>query len=224
MGTIVGPDRVCDDPQPKTNTASNPKIKIIITFTKLAVIVRKSFNVPKALLLLRFSLNFFEHVLDIGRSDHARHGMERWGHHPRNLIGRDPADVKTQRAFLGRESRDALQHAVVIVARVKLALDKQHGIARTVQHAVIQHVRRASKHITVEPVKEFLRILGLIVRQPARIINQEIMEGWEVRGQTGQLLGEQAQLIAGTPLGPVAALVRRDACQPFLPIGQVAGQ
>ena len=46
------------------------------------------------LLLLPLSLNLLEHVLEIGRSDRARQGMERSGRKPRNLIGRDSANIK----------------------------------------------------------------------------------------------------------------------------------
>lgn len=64
---------------------------------------------PSRLLLLHFGLNAFEHVFDIGRSNRARQGMERSGRKPRNLIGRDPTDVKQEYAVLGRDRGDPLR-------------------------------------------------------------------------------------------------------------------
>ena len=90
---------------------------------------------------------------------------------------RDPADVKQERTVCGRECSDALQHAVVVVARVVLTLDGKCGITHMVQHTVNQHIGWASKHVNVEPVEEFLQVLGLFLSKPVWIVEQEFMEG-----------------------------------------------
>ena len=117
--------------------------------------------------------------------------MERGGRKSCNLIGRDPTDVKQECAVFGRERGDALQHAVVVVARVVLALDGKRGVTHMVEHTVNEDVGRASEHVDVKPVEEFLQVLGLVPSQALWIVQQESMERREMLGYARQLLRGQ---------------------------------
>lgn len=63
-----------------------------------------------------------------------------------------------------------------------------------VQDAVNQNIGGAAEYVDVEPVEEFLNVLGLVLGQAIRIVEQKVVEG-------GEVLGHSAHLLVEPPIG-----------------------